>query len=305
MATRGPIQPQPASGAQLCDYCHLKPKFAGHLYCSKTCGTQAATLCNYCHKKPKFQNFEYCGKNCANLANPGGAKPAGAVPSVRGPGGPGQAKAKGAPNNAAQGQGLSLDPLAIARALWFQQMPQMHALLKGGGAPVQQPQQGPVLKPSSNNPFVNSAPQSQVPSSNNGIPPAQFSSSGNGVNYGAHSNSLGLGGAGLGGYGNGGGYPQQSDPEDLECLIPGCGKPVHVDAKGLKASDYCSQRHRDEAVASGLVPPCIMCMTKPQTRSDYFCSRACREESQHKQQQVLTMGLPNGEDEDEDEDDPQ
>lgn len=27
-------------------YCHLKPKFAGHLYCSKTCGTQAATLCN-------------------------------------------------------------------------------------------------------------------------------------------------------------------------------------------------------------------------------------------------------------------
>ena len=33
--------------------------------------------------------------------------------------------------------------------------------------------------------------------------------------------------------------------DDLECFIPGCGKPVHVDAKGMKTSDYCSMRHRE------------------------------------------------------------
>jgi hypothetical protein len=38
-----------------------------------------------------------------------------------------------------------------------------------------------------------------------------------------------------------------TDPsaDDLECFIPGCGKPVHVDAKGMKTSDYCSMRHRE------------------------------------------------------------
>src|SRR5690606_12897473 len=96
------------------------------------------------------------------------------------------------------------------------------------------------------------------------------------------------------------GQQYQQPPDDLECLIPGCGKPVHVDAKGLKTSDYCSQRHREcvyifispfdeqvgrrlilatvnrEAVASGLVAPCIMCLTRPQSRTDYFCSRTCR-----------------------------
>jgi hypothetical protein len=30
-----------------------------------------------------------------------------------------------------------------------------------------------------------------------------------------------------------------------DCLIPGCGKPVHLNENGLPASDYCSQRHRE------------------------------------------------------------
>ena len=33
--------------------------------------------------------------------------------------------------------------------------------------------------------------------------------------------------------------------DDLECFIPGCGQPVHVDSKGMKTSDYCSMRHRE------------------------------------------------------------
>ena len=37
----------------------------------------------------------------------------------------------------------------------------------------------------------------------------------------------------------------QPSADDLECFIPGCGKPVHVDAKGMKTSDYCSMRHRE------------------------------------------------------------
>jgi len=75
----------------------------------------------------------------------------------------------------------------------------------------------------------------------------------------------------------------QQATDDLECLIPGCGKPVHVDAKGLKASDYCSMRHREEAVVAGLAPPCIMCLALPQSESDYFCSAACREDALNKE----------------------
>lgn len=32
-----------------------------------------------------------------------------------------------------------------------------------------------------------------------------------------------------------------------------------------------------EAVESGLVSPCIMCLTMPQSNVDHFCGRACRE----------------------------
>jgi len=74
----------------------------------------------------------------------------------------------------------------------------------------------------------------------------------------------------------------QPSADDLECFIPGCGKPVHVDAQGMKTSDYCSMRHREEAVAAGLVSPCIMCLALPQSDTDYFCSRACKEGSMNK-----------------------
>jgi hypothetical protein len=29
------------------------------------------------------------------------------------------------------------------------------------------------------------------------------------------------------------------------CLIPDCKQPVHVDAKGMRTSDYCSMKHRE------------------------------------------------------------
>lgn len=37
----------------------------------------------------------------------------------------------------------------------------------------------------------------------------------------------------------------QPTTDPAECLIPDCDQPVHVDAKGLKTSDYCSMRHRE------------------------------------------------------------
>lgn len=83
-----------------------------------------------------------------------------------------------------------------------------------------------------------------------------------------------------------------------ECLIPGCGKPVHIDSSGSKTSEYCSMRHREyalkfmfycnvltsrrQAVTDGLVSPCIMCLSLPQSDTDYFCSRECREEAMSK-----------------------
>ena len=231
----------------------------------------------YCHKKVKFQNFEYCGKNCAALANPGGVpKPAAAAggPGVRGVGGVGAAaKAKGAPGAQAQQPigSAPLDPLSIASTcylrhiakyvrrwatnlLWMfveivvQNMPQVQALLNGTGIaanPAQpvQPQQQQQQQPM-NNPFLNQA-AAAVANGSSGLPaPPTYSSGVNG--YGA-------------GYSGGGvqqqqqyqqqypqyGQQQQYSAEDLECLIPGCGKPVHVDAKGMKSSDYCSQRHRE------------------------------------------------------------
>jgi hypothetical protein len=78
---------------------------------------------------------------------------------------------------------------------------------------------------------------------------------------------------------------------------------VHVDSSGVM-SEYCSMKHREyafcvlflylalavlihslldrEAVSLGLVPPCIMCLTRPQSDTDYFCGRDCREEAMSK-----------------------
>ncbi|EAU83116.1 hypothetical protein CC1G_11642 [Coprinopsis cinerea okayama7 len=288
MATRMQPVSVPPPAANLCDYCHQKPKFSNHAFCSKTCATQAAALCNHCHKKPKFQNFDYCGKNCASLANPGGGKPTAApAPGVRGngPAGKNNAGARGQPQ---QQQQAAFDPLQIAK-LVVQQMPQVQALLNGAaggtngvttnnaayaqanggyaqpqGMP-QAAQYAPQPAPM-NNPFLN--PANVYHSSQqqrNGVQQQQQQKQHHGYQQQHHGQQY-----------------QQQPPDDLECLIPGCGKPVHVDAKGLKTSDYCSQRHREEAVASGLVAPCIMCLTRPQSRTDYFCSRTCREESLNK-----------------------
>ncbi|KAF8150099.1 hypothetical protein B0H34DRAFT_732421 [Crassisporium funariophilum] len=287
MATSMPTVPSTQASQQLCDYCHQKPKYSNHLYCSKTCAGQAATLCNHCHKKPKFQNFEYCGKNCAAQANPGGkSRNAGAAasgPQATGNNKPSYPKANNF-NNQKQAA-PAFDPIQLAK-LVAQHIPQVQAMLApanpagqstaplgGGYAPQVIPPT--AYNAATNNPFLNVTNQAsyQTPPA----PVAQNAMTNGAVHISAASSQpppsaaqqLHL--------------SAQPSTINLECLIPGCGQPVHVDAKGVKSSDYCSMRHREEAVTSGLVSPCIMCLTLPQSENDYFCSRVCREESLSKQ----------------------
>ncbi|KAJ7111955.1 hypothetical protein C8R44DRAFT_882985 [Mycena epipterygia] len=257
---------------QLCDYCHQKPKHGTHSYCSKTCAAQTATLCNYCQKKPKYQNFDFCGKNCAALAaatpTPGNRPtktPASQVSSKSAGRSSGTAAAPQAPANSL------LDPVHLAKLVAqhipqvAQHIPQVQSFLAAvapaqpsAPPPVNAPLPAPVTSSAQpklprNNPFLNVT--NQPPQSNT---PAAASSDT------AAPNAV-----------------PQAPLQPLDCLIPGCGQPVHVDSSGVM-SDYCSKKHREEAVSSGLVSPCIMCLTLPQSDTDYFCGRDCREEAMNK-----------------------
>ncbi|KAF9643751.1 hypothetical protein BDM02DRAFT_3191258 [Thelephora ganbajun] len=63
------------------------------------------------------------------------------------------------------------------------------------------------------------------------------------------------------------------------CRLKGCDKPIYVDPATHHQSEYCSQRHREDAAIFGQVSPCIMCLKMPRSSDDYFCSRACREKA--------------------------
>ncbi|KAJ7196841.1 hypothetical protein GGX14DRAFT_537060 [Mycena pura] len=254
--------------SQLCDYCHQKPKHGTHPYCSKTCAAQIATLCNQCHQKPKYQNFDFCGKNCAATAaataKTPGNRAAKAAPQTSSPSNPagttsGQAPSSQAPTNSI------IDPIQLAK-LVVQHIPQVQNFLAAvaptqpsGPPPVRAPATAPAPAPNPtpaattlrprNNPFLNSTKQAAPPAVAVAVSPGPAAP-------------------------NGG-------PPVLDCLIPDCGQPVHVDSSG-NMSDYCSKKHREEAVSSGLVSPCIMCLALPQSDTDYFCGRECREEALNK-----------------------
>ncbi|KAF8730639.1 hypothetical protein AX14_005328 [Amanita brunnescens Koide BX004] len=252
MATRGPIVQTQVPG-QLCDLCHQKPKFSNHQYCSKTCAAQAATLCNHCHKKPKFQNFDYCGKNCATLAGGTVVRPqvgVGANPVQQQ-----VPTAKAVASNAKTTTSKNFNPIQVAK-LVAQHIPQLSGSTNvAPSVPTAQPAgqaaagAAPLPAAQNNNPFMNLTNQQQ--------PPQQVAPNGTSTQA-----------------------PASTQP--LQCLIPGCGKPVHVDTQGNTTSDYCSRKHREEAVAMGLAIPCIMCLALPQSDVDYFCGKACRDEALNK-----------------------
>lgn len=175
MSTR-PQTVQPAT--QPCDYCHQKPKFPNHDYCSKTCaGQAAANLCNHCHKKTKFPNFDYCGKACAALANPQSHKSAAAAGQPQAAtASKGQNYPKGKNfNTQPQQSQLGIDPLQIAKLI-AQHIPQVQTLLAGTYtpsapianavpmAPAPAPQAVPATQ--SRNPFLGGLNNVQAPAAN-------------------------------------------------------------------------------------------------------------------------------------------
>ncbi|KAG2111734.1 hypothetical protein DEU56DRAFT_874415 [Suillus clintonianus] len=264
----------------LCENCHKTPKFGTHKYCGKTCAAQAATaqqparrtkpgplpkakvplpaqkqvrLCDYCGQKPKFSNFDYCGKSCASKA---------ATPP------PAQSAVQGRP---APKQGVRLP--ATAQPVLFPAQIQ----------PIK------PSKPATRHAALTVTKDESSDDDDDDYPDADEEDeddTGAGTDLDA--------------------YPSDDDEEPAPapptrpakaahtslkqnparraagtCLVPNCGKPSFVDRGGVK-TDYCSSRHREEAVSLGLVPGCIMCQRYPQSGTDYFCSAACRNQSMTK-----------------------
>ncbi|THU80729.1 hypothetical protein K435DRAFT_972647 [Dendrothele bispora CBS 962.96] len=248
-------------------------------------------LCNFCHKKPKLPPHDFCGKTCATNA---GAAPGSGGSFVHVGGGPAPPPPQPTQNQnqnqnrggRSQGQGQGprgqngqnpkpIDPVEITKMV-VDQIPYLKTFI---------PQNSPLLNGttssnsgsgviSSSNPRLplnNSlglAVGSPVPATAN----ANLVSSPNGTTL--HIVQLG----------------NDGDDESLEgdeCALAGCTNQKFIDSNGIRSS-YCSQRHRQQAVASGMVEPCIMCGLNPQSDGDYFCSRECREDALNK---LGTMGV--------------
>ncbi|KAK1231540.1 hypothetical protein PQX77_005332 [Marasmius sp. AFHP31] len=74
-----PATPPATSTSNLCDSCHLKPKYNDgrktHPYCSKSCakakagGSPSGVTCDFCHSRPKYAGHPYCSKSCAQKAS--------------------------------------------------------------------------------------------------------------------------------------------------------------------------------------------------------------------------------------------
>jgi len=229
----------PPRTSTLCDYCQQKPKFNGHTYCSKTCGSLAqaqsntvanSNMCHYCGLKPKFANYNYCGKNCANAAQgQGQTKGNSKYPQTTT-----ATKAQTFPsNNTGQGYNNHVKQQRVTNP------------------PVQQVQQ----------PQTQGQPQKLL-----GLFPMP-------------SSKIRTTGTNQGGLTLSTNPPLQVAAGPVLCMIKGCKEYVHIDANGYQTSEYCSMRHRLEAVESGIVSPCIMCLTMPQSMEDHFCGRQCRDEA--------------------------
>jgi len=67
-------------------------------------------------------------------------------------------------------------------------------------------------------------------------------------------------------------------PSQNFCIIPGCRKSAFIDADG-KATKFCSNGHRREAVARGMADACLRCKELPTVevggKQSEFCSKHC------------------------------
>lgn len=261
----------------LCENCHKTPKFGTHKYCGKTCAAQAATtqqpahhaksgplpkarvpppaskpvrLCDYCGQKPKFSNFDYCGKSCASKATT--APPV--QPAVQGRSGPKQGARLPAPPS------TQIPPIKTPK-------PAMrHAVTtvtKDDSSEDGDEDEYPDADEEDEDETGTGTDLDAYPSDDDEEPtPAPPARSAKTVHAPLKQSTPARRVAGT-------------------CLVPNCGKPSFVDRGGVK-TEYCSTRHREEAVSLGVVPGCIMCQRYPQSGTDYFCSTACRNQSMTK-----------------------
>ncbi|KAI3609205.1 hypothetical protein WG66_010647 [Moniliophthora roreri] len=256
MATRQQQVPPTAQAAGgLCDHCQKKPKFSNHNYCSKTCASQAASLCNHCHKKPKFQNFDFCGKTCAaqagstlNQSNKQQA-PLGKSNTPNVPNNNQRSNTKGSGPSNRSGNANTIDPMQIAK-LVVQQIPQLQAfippqLLQTGqqlyaqATQATQQQAYPQSFPAPASVPAASAQTRAAPVSNPFDPDQSGSSDPNAPPYNSTLFSNAPPGSGSTTF-----TVHQAPAPRTDCRIPGCGKPVHIDAQGYY-SEYCSLKHRE------------------------------------------------------------
>ncbi|EIW78842.1 hypothetical protein CONPUDRAFT_166738 [Coniophora puteana RWD-64-598 SS2] len=298
------------NNASLCDSCHKRPKHANHRYCGKTCAAAAqvaaparrkahaqgqghasgqptaksrnaganaagnqtqspAQLCKACKKKPAFGGFDYCGKYCASQAGKAASQPAQAKPRNA----PSATPAK-APSKPSGGKNTSVPAPASAPAQKqhgnvHQAPAQAHPDTDSDddyldAYPDSDSDLDAYPSGSESEPDDSDPPTPVMPT----LPSAQHSGSGKKASaqagHGAshQTKQAGAGAAQVG-----------------QCLIPRCGNAPYVDSKSGVASDFCSSRHREEAVSIGQADGCIMCRKFPQGSNDYFCSRACREQA--------------------------
>jgi len=285
------MSPIPSSNqSNLCEYCHQKPKHGNYDYCGRTCSAQAAAsaqipqqpaLCKQCQQKPSRENFDFCGKHCASIwqaKNPGGNAPAFTQPSK------GLGKFKMA-NLTSIGNTLKpLQPQSTNQLL--PATSQLQPIFGGG------------LYNNNNKPTTpntNNMPQQRQPNIKGGsAPDDDDDNNAFGLSY---TNNLMAPMPPVGF--NGGGPPKNGatapgimnnsmapptmpaqprkrlGPSNASvCRIPGCGKQVYG-VGTMQQSEYCSKRHREEAVGLG-ADPCIMCKMLPRGSADHFCSQACR-----------------------------
>jgi len=276
----------------LCDNCHQKAKFGGHQFCGKTCAAQAAiSFCVQCHQKPKHPSYDYCGKKCAAQAQAQTQKKPlmSATNYISSHGSSGLGVVKGNASARKQPTAARFIPQSLtaqAKTTQNAPTPRIGQYIQSAMAQVPGLFSSPPPLPSTpmHQGILRATPQSGVFSGNvNVVPQAQAPPPPPPPQLPANDPSF-IGQqlpTFVNGYGT---VPTQAapPPPQMICGIPGCNEPVHVDADGTITSEYCSMRHREDAVASGLAPPCIMCGELPQSATDYFCSRACREESMNK-----------------------
>ncbi|KAI3609198.1 hypothetical protein WG66_010664 [Moniliophthora roreri] len=81
MAAQYPGLQKPQRSSNLCENCHLNPKYKEgrktHPYCSKSCaeanagGNSSNSDCDFCHSRLKHPGHPFCGKACAKKAAAG------------------------------------------------------------------------------------------------------------------------------------------------------------------------------------------------------------------------------------------